>query len=381
MKRPRLGNLGLAISAALSLVFGGASEATTLSGSFAGSSWTARNLIVGQNSTGMTAIGGNPLYFAAMPQYSGVAALRITYQSGSFICSGSLLPDRVSLLSAAHCFTPDATSGPLLSTTAYFYGGADPDTIVPISPFSTAVPVANVFLHPQYTGAVIDQHDVAVLRLANPAPSFATAYGLSSATGLTSQNFNVAGYGRRSNTGGAVGANLGTGVLRQGDNRFDFRFGDADFKGGWAGIVGDLSITGLVYLADFDNGLAAQDSACRVAAAQPFLLSGAKYCDLGRGASEASVAGGDSGGPQFDSEFNILSVTSFGLRFGTNFGDVDATLNSSWGEFGGYAPVYANLNFIQANLNPVPGPLPISGVVVMLQLRRRLRRRRSDTPS
>ena len=388
MRYPRRGSFVAACSAVLSLAFGGASGATTMSGSLGDVHWTARNLIVGQTSTDTSAGGGDPRYFAAMPQYSGVASLIMSYQNGSFICSGSLLPDRVSLLSAAHCFTPSDTSGALLSTTAFFYGGTVPDTVVPFNPASTAVPVANVFLHPQYTGEVIDQHDIAVLRLADPAPSFATAYGLASVTDLTGLDFNTAGYGGRSNAGGSVGVNRQTGILRQGDNRYDFRFGDEDFNGGWADSQGlglDLSITGLVFLADFDNGQSAQDSTCLVGAA--FSLSGSKYCDLGRGASEANTAGGDSGGPQFDNDFNILSVTSFGLSFGTSFGDIDSELNSSWGEFSGFAPIYPNLSFIEANLNmpatPVPGPLPIGGVVVMLQLRRRLRRRlqQNITPS
>jgi len=95
----------------------------------------------------------------------------------------------------------------------------------------------------------------------------------------------------------------------------------------------------------------------------------------GRGALEASVAGGDSGGPQFDQDFNLLSVTSFGITFGSNFGDVVAGLNSSFGEFGGFAPVYVNRSFIEANMVPVPGPLPLAGLPVVLGFSRRLRRR------
>jgi hypothetical protein len=162
------------------------------------------------------------------------------------------------------------------------------------------------------------------------------------------------------------------GILRQGDNRLDFRLGDPNFGSAWATILGQpLSETGFTYLADFDNGLLAQDSSCKVAA--DLMLDGSKYCNLGRGPLEASVAGGDSGGPQFDADFNIISVTSFGLTFGTSFGDVSNTLNSSFGEFGGFAPVYYNRSFIEANM--VPGPLPIAGLPVLLGFSRRLRRR------
>jgi hypothetical protein len=381
MKLP-LGNvLKLATSAALSLTFGGFAEARSTGEAFGeGSwSWSARNLIVGQTSTAMLSAGGSPLYSAPMPQYSGVASLLLTYEKGLFQCTGSLLPDRLSVLSAAHCFNPSEQKGALLGTTAFFYAGSDPDTVVASSPASTEIPISHLFIHPQYTGAVIDHHDVAVLRLAAEAPSFASSYGLGPSNSLTGSDFNVAGYGARSSTGGSIGANLGVGVLRQGGNSMDFRFGDPDFNGSWQVALNQpLSVTGFAYLADFDNGLVPQDSSCRVAEA--FGLNGPKYCDLGRGQREASVAGGDSGGPQFDADFNIISVTSFGITFGPNFGDIDGTgenrlLNSSWGEFGGYVPVYYNRSFIETSMVQVPGPLPIAGLPVVIGLSRQLRRR------
>jgi hypothetical protein len=381
MEHPFSTVLSLAASAALTLAFGGAAGARTVEGSFGDGTWTwtARNLIVGQTSTATLATGGSPLYTAPMPQYSGVASLLLNYENGLFQCTGSLLPDRVSLLSAAHCFNSDQQKGALLGTTAFFYGGNDPDTVVTANPLSTAIAIAQKFIHPQYTGEVIDQHDVAVLRLATEAPDFATSYGLGTAESLTGIDYTTAGYGARSSNGGATGANLGVGILRQGDNRMDFRFGDPDFNEQWATILNQpLSVTGFTYLADFDNGLAAQDSSCKIAAS--FMLEGPKYCNLGRGELEASVAGGDSGGPQFDADFNILSVTSFGITFGPNFGDIDGTqenpfLNSSFGEFGGFAPVYVNRSFIEANMVPVPGPLPLAGLPVVLGFSRRLRRR------
>ena len=62
------------------------------SGSYGGFSWYGGTLIIGQTSTATAAGGGDPRYFAPMPQYSGVAALILNFASGdSFICSGSLL--------------------------------------------------------------------------------------------------------------------------------------------------------------------------------------------------------------------------------------------------------------------------------------------------
>jgi hypothetical protein len=345
----------------------------TTGGSWNGINWTASSNIVGGTSTATAAGGGNPIYNAPMPQYSGVAALIMDYGGGNrFICSGTLLPDRVSILTAAHCVTDQNLATPL-STTAYFYGGPDPDTVVALNPIATAVNVNRYFINPLYTGQVIDQNDIAVLKLDAPAPSFAASYDLFANGDLTGSNFNVAGYGRRSDTGGAVGANLGTGRLRQGDNRFDFRMGDPDFQGDWADIIGQpLSEIGFSYLSDFDSGRTANDATCLVAAA--FALGGPKYCNLGRGATEVGVAGGDSGGPQFINGL-IAAVTSYGLTFGSGFGDVDNALNSSWGEFSGFVPVFIHQQFIRQAMIPEPGTLALlafAGVGLAAVRRRRM---------
>ncbi len=333
----------------------------TSSGSTGDLAWTAQSLIVGTNSTAALGAGGDPRYVASMPQYSGVVSLIMNYATGSFICSGTLLPDRRSILTAAHCVSDGAgTAGPL-STTAYFYGGSDPDTFVPGNPVSTSVDVARHFVHQDYTGQVIDQNDVAVLHLARSAPAFAQTYDLFT-DDIAGQDFNVAGYGLRG-PGGAGGAQFGAGRLRQGDNRYDFRFGDSDFGGFWDAFFGGAD-NQYTYLSDFDSGLRANDASCRIAGA--FLLGGAKYCNLGRGLGEVGVAGGDSGGPGFIGG-KVASINSFGLTFGPNFGDPycapqpDGTcslLNSSFGEFSGYVPVFLHRDFI-ARAMPEPGTLAL----------------------
>lgn len=339
------------------------------SGSFGDLSWEARSRIVGVTSTATAAAGGDPRYFAAMPQYSGVAALIMDYAQGSFICSGTLLPDRRSILTAAHCVSDGfGTDGPL-ATTAWFYGGDNPDTVVPFT--TTPVAVSNIFVNSGYTGLVIDHNDVAVLRLAEEAPAFASSYELSLLTDLTSESYNVAGYGGRSDTGGNLGANLGTGRLRQGDNRMEYRFGDPDFQNIWFGIVGPASRTEFSYVSDFDNGLAANDTSCQIMTISanfgPLGLTGPKFCNTGVGADEVSVAGGDSGGPQFDSSGRIMSVTSYGLSFGTTFGDIRTGLNSSFGEYNGFVPVYLHEQFIRDNMYRVP-TVPEPGSLALLGL-------------
>jgi hypothetical protein len=318
-------------------------------GTMNGMTYKAQSRIVGQTSTATIAGGGNPIYFASAPKYSGVAALIMNYSSGNFICSGSLMTGGAAIVTAAHCVAPDATKGQLLSTTAYFGGGtSSSDFFNGVG--TTAVGVNSVTINPFYTGEVIDQNDIAVLGLSALAPIGAQTYDILTTGDLTGEVFNVAGYGDRSDAGGSVGANIGAGRLRQGENSYDFRFGDSAFGGFFTDIrpstgknfFGTTADVAYSFLSDFDNGIPANNAACLLGGA--FGNSG--FCDLGRGALEVSVAGGDSGGPQFING-KLASVTSYGLSFGPNFGDIDGALNSSFGEFNGFVPTYIHESFIR----------------------------------
>lgn len=372
-----LGRLATTTLAAIAAAFAaGGAAAAPVSGGNGLLSWEASSYIIGQTSTATVAAGGNPIYNPPMPQYSGVASLIMRYASGSFICTGSLMEDRATILTAAHCVASDA-SDPLLSVTAYFNDGPNRDVVVHADPTSTAMAVSNIFIHPDYTGEVIDQNDIAVLNLSTWAPSWVTTYGLSLDNDLTRDGFTVAGYGGRSSIGGAFGTDLGTGRLRYGDNRYDFRLGDAAFGGQWNSVLqdpGDTAAIDYVYLSDFDNGRAANDTSCRVAVLGFGLAPTSQFCNTGVGAREVGVAGGDSGGPQFDAAMRVTSVTSFGLTFIPFFGDFRAGLNSSWGEFSGYVPVHIHRDFITSHFIPEPGSIALLGLaggLLVLTLRRR----------
>jgi hypothetical protein len=318
------------------------------------SNYVATPDVVGTTSTATVAGGGNPIYLATAPKYSGVVALIMNEgAAGNFICSGALLSDRRSIVTAGHCVSGGAGTANPISTTAYFYGGGQ-DIVVPGNAAATAVAVSNYYVDGLYTGQVIDQNDIAVLRLADAAPAFAQAYDIYTGN-LQGQEYNIAGYGLRSDTGGSVGATpatTGVGRLRQGDNTYQFALGDSDFGGFWDGFFGTADVTN-TWLSDFDSGSAANDTSCRIAAALG--LSGAKYCDTGLGALEVSTAPGDSGGPEFVNG-QIASVTSFGLSFGPNFGDVDNKLNDSFGEFNGFVPTAIHQDLIaHAMAAPEPG--------------------------
>lgn len=361
----------VAAGAAALCVFGAqAGPVNSASGTVNGVTWQAQSTIVGYNSTATAVAGGDPRYQAAMPQYSGVVGILMDYgAAGRFVCSGTLLNDRQSVLTAAHCVS-EGTSARPLSTTVFFYDGPNRDLNVYSEAGPTTRSVSNYFVHSAYTGEVVDQNDIAVLRLSEKAPDFAKSYGLWTGNDLTGQQFNVAGYGGRSDGGGNVGVNLGTGRLRQGDNRYDFRLGDADFGGffldpvDWWGDKAEYS-----YLSDFDNGNAGNDASCAIAGA--FALGGAKYCNLGLGEDEVTTAGGDSGGPEFIDGM-IASVTSYGLTFGSGFGDIDNALNDTFGEFAGFVPVFLHRDFINSVMVvPAPGTVALALLALGLMTTRR----------
>jgi len=356
-----------ALFVATQLVLPGVADAAgIISGSSHGLTWTAQSTIVGQSSTATLAGGGDPIYFAN-PAYSGVVSLIMNEgAAGTFICSGTLLNDRRSILTAGHCVSHGAGTDNPIATTAYFSSGANPDSVTYLDPTSTAISVSQYFVNPDYTGEVIDQNDIAVLRLSQAAPAWATSYGIYTGGDLTGTDFNIAGYGARSDVGGAIGADLSPGRLRQGDNRYDFRLGDTDFGGFFTpGFFGEGAGTqiGYSYLSDFDNGLAANDASCRLATEGLGIAPSGKYCDLGRGVLEVGDAGGDSGGPEFVNGM-IASVTSYGLTFGTDFGDVDNDLNSSWGEFNGFVPTFLHSGFIQSAMFSAPEPVTWAQFIV-----------------
>jgi Trypsin/PEP-CTERM motif len=343
------------------VAFTGVHAAKVASGTTNGISWSAQSTIIGQTPTSVdlnpgVAGGGDPLYFPTAARQAGTVALIMDYGGGNrFICSGTLMSDRRSILTAGHCVSDGFGTANPLTTTAYFWNGG-PNERVPFNVGATAVNVSNYFVNSGYTGQVIDQNDIAVLRLADLAPAFAQSFELTTENDLTGDVFTVAGYGGRSTIGGAFGADARTGFLREGDNRYDFRLGDADFNGFWDGFFGTADVTHS-YVADFDNGLAINDTSCRTAngTGNGPLLSD-KYCNTGLGAREANIAGGDSGGPGFING-KVASVNSYGLSFGTGFGDFRTGLNSSWGEFGGYVPVHIHRQFILGSLvQAVPEP-------------------------
>lgn len=370
----------LAVAALAPMVYTSAADAQArvASGVRNGIAWQAQSRVIGQlptatfDGTGQNNGGGNPLYFPDSNK-SGVVALIMDYgPGGRFICSGSLVNAR-SIVTAGHCVSDGAGTANPLKTTAYFFTG-DPNERTPFSPSAVAIDVSRYYVNPNYTGEVIDQNDIAVLRLQSDAPDFAKIYGLY-LDDIHDKQFTVAGYGGRSTVGGAFGTDSRTGFLREGDNIYSYAWGDDAFGGFFTDIIGGENFFGTAqidysFVSDFDNGLLANDASCLIAAA----VGAAGYgCEAFLGNREVNIAGGDSGGPGFING-KLASVNSYGLSFGTSFGDYRAGLNSSWGEFSGYVPIYIHGKFIAGAIpEPATWAMMITGfgLVGMAARRRR----------
>ena len=340
------------------------------SGSKNGMSWSAVSRIIGQTATSdvlapsNTIGGGNPIYKPSANK-SGTVALIMEYSNGSaFICSGSVMADGRSIATAAHCVSDGAGTANPVKTTVHFFNGNPDQRAVGVGNTSETRTVTAYFVHPEYTGEVIDQNDIAILRINKEAPASAQRYDLFTTNDLTGTQFNVAGYGTRSTTGGNNGNTppfgARTGLLREGDNIYDYAWGDSRFQGFFTDVIAGENFFGTAdiefsFISDFDNGTQAQDQSRRIANALGLGPIGNTLfpINFGVGAREVGIAGGDSGGPGFV-DGKLATINSYGLTFGTNFGDFGGGLNSGWGEFSGYVPVYIHTDFIATTAVPEP---------------------------
>ncbi|MCE2914115.1 MAG: trypsin-like serine protease, partial [Rubrivivax sp.] len=379
-KSVRLALTAVALASGL-VATASAQSARSVSGTYNGMEWTAQSMLTGVTNTqvgGPVTNGGDPIYWPSFPRDSGVVHLLMDYgpQIGAFICSGSLLADG-RILTAAHCVSDGAGTANPLTTTVYFQpvGGIAPGTRIQTNGLpnggAESRTVASYDVHPLYTGQVIDHNDIALLTLTSAAPAHATGYQLYTAMDLEGQNFTVHGYGALGD--GATGRNNFTARLRNGDNKYDFDLGNAAFGTNWGTVLGaPMSRIEHSIVSDFDNGLAANDTACLVAQASNIGgAAGAAFCNTGLGAREVGVAGGDSGGPSFINGM-ISSVNSYGLTFGLPWGDIGpagcggaplpSCLNSSFGEFSGYVPVNIHAQWIATGVVPEPGTYALMGL-------------------
>lgn len=301
--------------------------------------------IVGLSSSGAISNGGDSRYLAQGQAYSGVVGLLINWGNDSYSsCSGTLLSDRRSILTAGHCTADDGGKSVPVSTTVYFDNGSSPDANIFEDAIAGNVQIAvsNTTTHPDYTTSVLDQNDIAVLTLAELAPDWATSYELYESSALQGLTHNSVGYGLRGFTD-AEGEFEDVGSRRQGTNRYDFRTGEDAF--------GDRYTRGSeyreeLYVADFDDGTEDADFSCGSASHWGNDETG-KYCDRGS-ATEVVNMGGDSGGPQLING-QIASITSAG--------DPGNNGTGTPGAVSYLVPIYPHVDFIRgAMISAVPEP-------------------------
>lgn len=243
--------------------------------------------------------------------------------TGGHYATGALLFGGQAVLTTAHLFT-----GHPLSASVYF------ETILGVQTFSTS----KVLLHPGYVGD--GNHDLALVWLSGNAPVAADRYGLYRELDLAGQRFDLVGYGRPG-TGalGAVGPTSEAYTRLKAQNTFDAE--GAQLKSALGALIGWTPVSGSQWMADFDNGLAANDALGS--------LMGRNH--VGLGVDEGFMSQGDSGGPALV-DGQIAGVASYlaSLSRGLVQPDVDKLSNSSFGEVGAWQSVAYYQQWIDQSL-------------------------------
>lgn len=227
--------------------------------------------------------------------------------NGSTGCSGTLLAGGAYVLTAAHCVTDKSGVIDASSIALSFNSGSVTASVSSASQIS---------VYSGWDGKTLGENDdLALLKLDN-AVTTVSGYALYT-TDPIGQTVLLTGYGLTGlGSSGAVSGSFGT--LHYGYNEYEAYYVDAN---------GSI-------LYDFDNGTRQNNV----------------FGSLGLGTDEAMIASGDSGGGSFvylSGQLYLVGVHSFG---GQTSRDIDAALNSSFGEIGADTLVYstANLSWIEA---------------------------------
>jgi hypothetical protein len=288
---------------------------------------------------------------ASNPSYDGVNLSGVVEVviDGFIDCSGSLLSDGYSILTAGHCITSKYGRALPTSGVVTFMGpnGSVTDT------------VAAYYVDPAWTGTSTNGGDLAVLRLTNAAPSFATKYSLfMGATPAAPEVLAGYGLGGDGMDGAGTGQYSSFGTLQVGTNEY-FETGSYF---GWSNSL----LLGQFYDASLSstNAFSVPD---------PYSST-----------DEVDIAPGDSGGPSFyDGE--LIGVHDIGICQGTDSCDmppsVGDTLDSYFGEMYGDTSVAANATWIEDQEVPEPVTSSLLGLGLAVLAALRLRRAPSPKPA
>ena len=240
-------------------------------------------------------------------------------------CTGALLGDGVSVLTAAHCVADAFGSPDYSGLQARFTGPANNGPGTGGYTFISAA----AFVNPGWTGDVTLGGDLAVLRLSQQAPSYAARYSLYTGMMTTSPIVMVGfGYGGTGLTGADPINYPINGALRAGTNAYVTDGSDPRIG------LSSQSLIGQFYQAG-------NDSTNALGVSSPYSA-----------ADEVDLSPGDSGGPSFydgqiigvhdfvacfpdPNNSSICAVppsitTTEGSYFGQLFGDTSVAANADW---------------------------------------------------
>ncbi|WP_079435508.1 Calx-beta domain-containing protein [Zoogloea sp. LCSB751] len=251
--------------------------------------------------------------------YDGV----VRVSAGGYYGTGVLLYDGQAVLTAAHLFDHGSMTASVRFETA--------------SGIQT-IASSSVVVHPLYNHN--GSSDLALVWLGQSAPQAAERYTLYRDSDDIGQVATLVGYGLPGfgATGTLAGYNAGDLRLKA-ENRMDADFGTLQ-----AGLGNSLSWTAPAesqLLADFDDGVITHDALGQ-------LLN---LYDAGLGVDEGLIASGDSGGPAFiQGQLAGIATYTASLYQGSVHPDIDANLNSSFGEIAAWQRVSYYQQWIDQSL-------------------------------
>lgn len=251
--------------------------------------------------------------------YDGV----VRVSAGGYYGTGVLLYDGQAVLTAAHLFDHGSMTASVRFETA--------------SGIQT-IASSSVVVHPLYNHN--GSSDLALVWLGQSAPQAAERYTLYRDSDDIGQVATLVGYGLPGfgATGTLAGYNAGDLRLKA-ENRMDADFGTLQ-----AGLGNSLSWTAPAesqLLADFDDAVITHDALGQ-------LLN---LYDAGLGVDEGLIASGDSGGPAFiQGQVAGIATYTASLYQGSVHPDIDANLNSSFGEIAAWQRVSYYQQWIDQSL-------------------------------